>query len=122
MHWLDAGCSSFSVLSRLHACKYKYAFYWMKYHWMWLLSDIVASEGFFPAWNPIGVFFKNRCCDSHFPGFAKYTFLQLQACTALVLFADCTDGSCSPNIVIFNNFLVFNFPFFDFKQYFLSPG
>ena len=36
----------FSVLSRLHGCKYKCAFCLMKYHWMWLLSDIVAWDSF----------------------------------------------------------------------------
>ena len=84
----------------------------MKYHCMRLFSDFVASEGFFLAWNLRSIFFKNRCCDSHFPDFGKYTFLQLQTCTGLVLSADCTDDSCSSNIVIFNNLLVFTFPFF----------
>ena len=45
------------------------------------------------------------------PGFDEYIFPQLQTCTALVLSADCTEGSCSSNLVIFNNFLVFNYPF-----------
>ena len=39
------------------------------------------------------------CCDSHFPIFGKYIFPQLQT-----------------YVVIFNNFLVFNFPFFNFEQ------
>ena len=34
--------SLFSVLSRLHGHKHKCAFCWMKDHWSWLLSDIVA--------------------------------------------------------------------------------
>ena len=42
-------------------------------------------------------------------------FLQLQTCTALVLSADCTESSCTSNIAIFDNFLVFNFPFFQFR-------
>ena len=58
-----------------------------------------------------------RCCDDdNFPGFGKYIFPQLQTCTALVLSADRTEGSCSSNIVIFNNFLVFNFLFSNFEQ------
>ena len=57
-----------------------------------------------------------RCCDRHFPGFDKYIFRQLQTCTALVLSADSTEASCFSNIIIFNNFLIFNFPFFNFEQ------
>ena len=36
----------FSMLSRLHGRKHKCAFCWMKDHWMWLLSDIVAWDSF----------------------------------------------------------------------------
>ena len=36
----------FGVLSRLHGRKHKCAFCWMKDHWMWLLSDIVAWDSF----------------------------------------------------------------------------
>ena len=56
----------------------------------------------------------DRCCGSHFSGFGKYKciFPQLQIYTTLVPSADCTEGSCSSNILISNNFLVFNFPFF----------
>ena len=71
--------------------------------------------GFFLAWNPLFMF-KYRCCNGHFPSFGKYIFPQIQTCTALVLSADCTEGSCSPYIVFFSNFLVFNFPFLDFEQ------
>ena len=67
--------------------------------------------GFFLAWNPISIL----SCDGYFPGFGKYIFLQRQTCTVLVLSAEHTECSCSPNIVIFNNFLVFNFPFFKFR-------
>ena len=47
-------------------------------------------------------------------GFGKYIFPQRQTCIALS--AGCTECSCSPNIVIFNNFLVVNFPFFNYEQ------
>ena len=39
----------------------------------------------------------------------------IQTCTALFLSADYTEFSCSSNIVIFDNFLVFNFPIFQFR-------
>ena len=70
--------------------------------------------GFFLAWSPF--IFWYRSCDGNFPGFGKYVFPQLQTCTALVLSADCTEGSCSSNIVIFNNFFVFSFPFINFVR------
>ena len=56
--------------------------------------------------------FSDIRCDGHFPVVGKYIHPQLQTCTALVLTVDFTEGSYSSNIVIFNNFLVFNFPFF----------
>ena len=66
--------------------------------------------------------YRYRCCDSHFPfHVGKYIFPQLQTCTALVLYFDCTEGSCSYNIVILNNLLIFNFPFFNFEQLFPFP-
>ena len=74
--------------------------------------------GFFLAWNPLFIC-RYRCCDGHFTGFGKYIFPQGQIWTALFLSADCTECSCSPNIVIFNNFLVFNFPFFISNNNFL---
>ena len=70
--------------------------------------------GFFLAWSSLFIF--GYRCDGHFSGFGKYIFPQRQTCTALVQSADCTECSCSLNIVIFNNFLVFNFPFFNFEQ------
>ena len=74
--------------------------------------------GFFLAWNPPFIFrYRYSECDGHFPGFGKYVLLQRQTCTASVLFADCTECSCSPNIVIFNDFIVFNFPFLNFEQF-----
>ena len=115
----------FNILSRLNGRKHKCAFYWIKYHWTWLLSDTVAWDSFYHGTH---CFFSDiyRCCDRCFPGFGKYIFPQLQTCAASVLSADwvlsiwvlsdCTEGSCSSNIIILNNFLVFNFPFFNFKQ------
>ena len=112
----------FSVLSRLHGRKHKCAFCWMKDHWVWLLSDIVTWDSFCHGTNYL---FSDidAACDSHFPGFGKYIFPQLQTCTALVLSANCTEDSCLSDIVIFNNFLVFNFSFFNLSNNnFLFPG
>ena len=53
---------------------------------------------------------------SNFPSFDKYIFPQSKTCLALLLSADCAERSCSSNMVVFNNFLVFNFPFFNFEQ------
>ena len=64
--------------------------------------------------------FRGRCCDDHFPCFGKYIFPQLQTCSV-----DCTVDSCSSNIaypVVFNNFLVFNFPLSNFQQQFPFPS
>ena len=81
----------FSVLSRLHGHKHKSTFCWMKDHWTWLLSDIVAWDSFW-HWNPLFIF-RYRCCDDHSPWFCKYIFPQLQTCSA-----DCAEGSFSSNI------------------------
>ena len=82
----------FCALSRLHSRrKYKCAFCWMKDHWTWLLSDIVAWDSFW-HWNPLFIF-RYRCCDDHSPWFCKYIFPQLQTCSA-----DCAEGSFSSNI------------------------
>ena len=81
--------------------------------------------GFFLAWTPLYLpilIFRYRCCEGHFPGFGRYIFTQLQTCSALVLFADYSGGSCSSNIVIFNNFLVFKFPCLISNINFLFPG
>ena len=60
-----------------------------------------CSIGLFLAWNPQGIYFQiYRCCDSHFPGFGKYIFAQLQAHSSLILSFDCTEGFCSSNIII----------------------
>ena len=120
----------FSVLSRLHGCKHKCTFCRMKHLWtcchyfqillLGILWRVVTTFrycclGFFLAWNAVFIF-RYRYCNGHFPGFGKYIFSQRQTSTALILSADCTEWSCSPNIVIFNNFLAFSFSFFNFKQ------
>ena len=64
------------------------------------------------------IYFQMQICVGQSPGFGEYIFPRLHACAALVLSADCTEGSCSSTRVIFNNFLVFNFLFFSFKQEF----
>ena len=59
----------FSVLSRLHGRKHKCAFCWMKGHWTWLISDIVAWDSFwhgqmeptiyfqiYMLWRPLSMF------------------------------------------------------------------
>ena len=72
----------FSVLSRLHGVKQKCTFCWMKDHWTWLLSDIVAWDSF-SFWHGTHYFYlfifrycraNYRCCDSHFPWVGKYIF------------------------------------------------
>ena len=113
----------FSVLFRLDFRKHEWTFCWMKtslkHHWTLLLSDIVAWDSFSHGTR---YFFSDiDTGDSYFPGFGKYIFHQLHACTALVLSADCTEGCCSSNIVIVNNYLVFNFTFFNFEQEFPFP-
>ena len=75
---------------------------------LWILSGMEPTIYFQIAIS--------RCRDGHFPCFGKYIFPPLQTRIALVLSANCTEGSCSSNIVIFNNFLVFNFLFFNFEQ------
>ena len=98
----------FSVLSRLHDCKHKFGFCWMKDHWTWLLLDIVAWDSLWRM-EPTRYLFSG--VDAVMVT-GKYIFLQLQTCSA-----SCTEDSCSPNIPsIFNNFLVFNFPLFNFEQ------
>ena len=71
------------------------------------------------SWNPLYIF-RYRCCDGHFPGFGKYIFPELQTCTALVLSAEFTEGSCSSNRLIFNNFLL-TFLFLISNNNFLFP-
>ena len=80
---------------------------------IWLLLDIVSSKGF----SKHGIqyfFFRYRCCDDQFPGFGE-CILPTSGLHCFVLSADCTEGSFSSYIVIFDSFLVFNFLFFNFE-------
>ena len=78
--------------------------------------NIHAREN--PSEEAMYLFSDPSCCQ--FPGFGEYILPQLQTCTALVLSADCTEGSDSSNIIIFNNLFVFNFLFFQFLTIFSS--
>ena len=90
----------FSVLSRLHGCKHKCTSCWMKHHWTWLLSDIVAWDSFWHRTHYLGFSDIDAVtATQHFPCFGKYIFPQLQTCSA-----ECTENSCSSN-----NFLTFLF-------------
>ena len=51
--------------------------------------------------------FRDRWCNVHFPGFDRYIFPQLQTSTSLVLPADCTEGSCLPDISSFKQLFSF---------------
>ena len=82
---------------------------------MWLISDIFTLLVILSSSMEPTVYFQIDAGYGHFPGFGKYIFPQLQTSTALVLSADCTEGPCSSNLVIFNRFLVFNFLFFNFE-------
>ena len=79
-------------------------------HFKILLLEILSSH------RTRNLFSDINAGGSHLPGFGKYIFRQFNTCTALILHSDCTEGSSSSNIVIFNNFLVFNFHFFNFEQ------
>ena len=76
--------------------------------------------GFFLAWNPLFIFSTLDAVMAAFHGFGKYIFPQRQTCTALS--AGCTECSCSPNILIFNNFLILTFLFLISNKNFLFPG
>ena len=82
-----------SVLSRLHGCKYKCIFCWMKDQWTWLLQILLL--GIVSGMEPTIYFqiYSYRCCDNHFPCFGKYILPQLHTWSAY-----CTEGSCSSNI------------------------
>ena len=73
--------------------------------------------GILSRWNPLFIFrYADTVTGAGVLYFGKYIFPQLQTCTALNLFVDCTDVSCSSNIVIFNNFSFLNFPFLNFED------
>ena len=111
--------------TRLHGCKHQCTFCRMKHHWTWCDYFQILLLGIRSSMEPT-IYFQilDRCCDGrHFPGFGKYIYIYIypkhQTCTALVLSAGCAEFSCLPNLVIFNNFLVFNFPFLISSNIFL---
>ena len=92
---------------------------------IWLFSDIVSSNGFSGENLAIAsmaptIYFQMLQWPQ-FPGFGEYIFPQLHTWTALILSDDCTEGYCSSNTVIFDNFLVFNCPFSISNFLFLLP-
>ena len=103
----------FSVLSGLHGHKHKCAFCWMKDHWTWLLSDIVAWDSF-SFWHGINYLFLNiiDAVTATFHALVYTCILDFRLALMIVLRAlfDLI------YLVIFNNFLVFKCPFFYFEQ------
>ena len=99
-----------SVLSRLHRRKHKCPFFWMKDHWTWLLSDIVAWDSFWPGTHYL--FSDIDTVTATFHVLVNTYFLNFRLTLLIVL------GALVHLIylVIFNTFLVFNFPFFNFEQ------
>ena len=86
----------------------KCAFCWMKHHWKWLLHlenfcfmqfpnlttfTYCCFKGILSRWNPLFILDIARCCDGKVPGLGEYLFPLIQNCTALVLYADCTEDS-----------------------------
>ena len=96
----------FSVLSGLHGHKHKCAFCWMKDHWTWLLSDIVAWDSF---WHGTHYLFSD--IDA-----VTVTFHVLVIHISSILLIVLRTLVHLIYLVIFNNFLVFNCPFFNFEQ------
>ena len=100
----------FSVLSGLHASKYKYAFCWIKDHWTWLLSDIVAWDSF---WHGTHYLFSDiDAVTATFHVLVNKYFLNIRVAPLIVLRA-LVRLIC---LLIFNNFSVFNFPFLNYEQ------
>ena len=102
-----------SELSRLHGRKHKCTFCWMKDHWTWLLSDIAAWDSFWHGTTHYLFSDIGRCSvstifhvlvNTYFLNFRLALLIVLRALVHLIY------------LVIFNNFLVFNFPFFNFEQ------
>ena len=100
----------FSVLSRLHDHKHKCTFCWMKDHWTWLLSDIVAWDSFWHGTHYLfsdidtvaGIF--HVLVNIYFLNFRLAVLIVMRALFHIIY------------LVSFNNFLVFHFPFFNFEQ------
>ena len=107
-HALDGGL--FSVLSRLHGRKHKCTFCWMKDHWTWLLSDIVAWDSF---WHGTHYLFSDiDAVTATFHVLVNTYFLNFRLALLIVLRAPVH----LIYLEIFNNFLVFNFPSFNFEE------
>ena len=91
----------FTVLSELHDRKHKCAFWWMKDHWTWLLSDIVAWDSFwhgthylFSDTDPMTATF-HVLVNTYFLNFRLALLIVLRALVHLIY------------LVIFKNFFSF---------------
>ena len=74
-----------------------------------LLSNVVSSEEFFLAWNPLFIF-RYICWNGQFPGgFSEY--IHISSCFLLIVLRALVHLIW---VVTFDNFSVFNFPFFQF--------
>ena len=100
----------FRVLSRLHGHKHKCTFCWIRDHWTWLLSDIVAWDSFkhgthylFSDIDAVMATF-HVLVNTYFLNFRFALMIVLRALVHLIY------------LVIFNSCLVFNFPFFNFEH------
>ena len=101
-------------VSRLHGCKHKCAF---------LLDEGSLNVttfryfclGFFLAWSPLFIF--KYAVTATFQVLVNTYFLNFR----LALLIGPSALVQLIYLVIFNNFLVFNFPFFNFEQYFPFP-
>ena len=100
-----------SELSRLHGRKHKCTFCWMKDHWTWLLSAIIVAWNF-SFWHGTYLFSDIDVVTTTFHVLVNTYFLNLRLALLIVLAA----LGHLIYLVIFNNFLVFNFPFFNFEQ------
>ena len=101
----------FSVLSGLHGHKHKRTFCWMKDHWTWLLSDIVAWDSF---WHGTHYLFSDiDAVTATFHVLVNTYFLNVRLLALLIVLRALVHLIY---LIIFNNFLVFNFHFFNFEQ------
>ena len=105
-----------SVLSRLHGCKHKCIFCWMKDNWMRLLPDIVAWDSFY-HWTHY-LFLDIDAVATTFHGLVNTYLLNFRLTLLIVLRALVH----LIYLVIFSNLLVFNFLFLISNNNFLFPG
>ena len=108
----------FSVLSRLHGCKHKCAFCWMKDHWTTTFRYCCLGD--FLAWNPQFIF-RYRCSMLWRRPFYMFWKIHISLTLDLLYWIVLRALFHLIYLVIFYNFLVFNFPFFNFEQYFPFP-